>query len=143
MLPKVKEAFLMEKEYQEECDLKSEAVVDGYRDFIFVNRFGNVQHQGTLNKALRRIIRDCNYEVLDNNHSEEVTTLPKFSNHSLRHTFTTRMCEAGVNIKAMQEILGHADAETTMDIYAEATKDLKRSEMINFEDYFKKLKEAQ
>ena len=29
------------------------------------------------------------------------------------------MCEAGVNIKAMQEILGHADAETTMDIYAE------------------------
>ena len=59
MLPKVKEAFLMEKAYQEECDLKSGAVVDGYRDFIFINRFGNVQHQGTLNKALRRIIRDC------------------------------------------------------------------------------------
>lgn len=46
------------------------------------------------------------------------------------------MCEAGVNIKAKQDILGHADAETTMDIYAEATKDLKRSELINFEDYF-------
>lgn len=30
------------------------------------------------------------------------------------------MCEAGVNIKAMQEIPGHADADTTMDIYAEA-----------------------
>lgn len=143
MLPKVKEAFLMEKDYQEECGLNSKAVVDGYRGFIFINRFGNVQHQGTLNKALRRIIRDCNYEVLDNNHSEEVIILPKFSNHSLRHTFTTRMCEAGVNIKAMQEILGHADAETTMDIYAEATKDLKKSEMINFEDYFKKIKEAQ
>ena len=61
MLPKVKEAFLMEKEYQRECGVKSESVVDGYRDFIFVNRFGNVQHQGTLNKALRRIIRDCNF----------------------------------------------------------------------------------
>lgn len=46
------------------------------------------------------------------------------------------MCEAGVNIKAMQEILGHADAETRMDIYAETTKDLKRAELINFEDYF-------
>ena len=122
MLPKVKDAFLMEKEYQEECGLRSKAVVDGYRDFIFVNRFGNVQHQGTLNKALRRIIRDCNYDVLDRDHSEDVTILPKFSNHSLRHTFTTRMCEAGVNIKAMQSILGHADAETTLDIYAEATK---------------------
>lgn len=136
MIPKVKEAFLMEKKYQQECGLKSEAVVDGYRDFIFINRFGNVQHQGTLNKAIRRIIRDCNYEVLDKNDSNDAVILPKFSNHSLRHTFTTRMCEAGVNIKAMQEILGHADAETTMDIYAEATKDLKKSELINFEDYF-------
>lgn len=143
MLPKVKEAFLMEKAYQEECGIKSNAVVDGYRDFVFVNRFGNVQHQGTLNKALYRIIRDCNYKILDNNHSEDTVILPKFSNHSLRHTFTTRMCEAGVNIKAMQEILGHADAETTMDIYAEATNDLKRSELINFEDYFNEQKQIQ
>lgn len=143
MLPKVKEAFLMEKAYQEDCGIKSNAVVDGFRDFIFVNRFGNVQHQGTLNKALYRIIRDCNYEILDNNHKEDVVILPKFSNHSLRHTFTTRMCEAGVNIKAMQDILGHADAETTMDIYAEATKDLKKSELINFEEYFARQKKSQ
>ena len=140
MLPRVKEAFLMEKELKKEFGIKSTAVVDGYRDFIFVNRFGNVQHQGTLNKALRRIIRDCNFEVLDKNRSEDTVVLPKFSNHSLRHTFTTRMCEAGVNIKAMQDILGHADAETTMDIYAEATKDLKKAELINFEDYFKQQK---
>lgn len=143
MLPKVKDAFLMEKEYQEECGLRSKAVVDGYRDFIFVNRFGNVQHQGTLNKVLRRIIRDCNYDVLDRDHSEDVTILPKFSNHSLRHTFTTRMCEAGVNIKAMQSILGHADAETTLDIYAEATKDLKKAELISFEKFFNNQKAIQ
>ena len=137
MLPKVKEAFLQEKQLQEDFGIKCNAVVDGYTDFIFVNRFGGVQHQGTLNKALRRIIRDCNYEVLDNHKgSKEPVLLPKFSNHSLRHTFTTRMCEAGVNIKAMQDILGHADAETTMDIYAEATHDLKRAEMISFADYF-------
>ena len=59
MLPKVKEAFIMEKEYQEEVGLSCKAVVDGYTDFIFINRFGDTQHQGTLNKALRRIIRDC------------------------------------------------------------------------------------
>lgn len=113
MLPKVKEAFLLEKQYQ-----------------------------GTLNKALRRIIRDCNYGVLDTGKKDAVT-LPRFSNHTLRHTFTTRMCEAGVNIKAMQDILGHADAETTMDIYADATKELKKAELINFEDYFKVQKIAQ
>lgn len=136
MLPKVKEAFLMEREYQKEFGLKCEAVIDGYTDFIFINRFGGVQHQGTLNKALRRIIRDCNYEVLDKG-EKDLVTLPRFSNHSLRHTFTTRMCEAGINVKAMQEILGHADAETTLQIYADATKDLKKTEMINFDEYFK------
>lgn len=142
MLPKVKEAFLKEREYQKEVGLKCNAIVDGYTDFIFVNRFGNVQNQSTLNKALRRIIRDCNYEVLDKGQKNPVL-LPKFSNHSLRHTFTTRMCEAGVNIKAMQDILGHADAETTLQIYTDATKDLKKSEIINFEEYFKAQKARQ
>ena len=141
MLPKVKEAFMMEKQYQEECGLESRAVVDGYRDFIFINRFGNVQHQGTLNKALSRIVRDCNFEILDKPHKKDTVILPKFSNHSLRHTFTTRMCEAGVNLKVMQEILGHADAETTMDIYAEATKELKKSELDSFAEFFRRLKE--
>ncbi len=141
MLPKVKEAFLMEKEYQEECGIKCKASIDGYSDFIFVNRFGDTQHQGTLNKALRRIIRDCNYEVMDKNPSlTEAVLLPNFSNHSLRHTFTTRMCEAGFNIKAMQDILGHADAETTMDIYAEATSELKCVEMVKFDRFYNECK---
>lgn len=142
MLPKVKEAFIKEKEYQEEAGISCNVSIDGYTDFIFINRFGGAQNQSTLNKALRRIIRDCNYEVLDRNEKDPVI-LPKFSNHSLRHTFTTRMCEAGVNVKAMQDILGHADAETTLQIYADATKDLKKTEMINFDEYFNKLKKAQ
>lgn len=140
MLPKVKEAFLAEKKYQEEVGLHSVADVDGYRDFIFVNRFGNTQNQSTLNKALRRIIRDCNYEVIDQGGD---VTLPPFSCHSLRHTFTTRMCEAGVNIKAMQDILGHSDIQTTMDVYAEATKDLKKAELKSFADYFAERKREQ
>lgn len=139
MLPKVKQAFLMEKEYQKECGLTCNVTIDGYKDFIFINRFGSVQHQGTLNKALRRIIRDCNYEVMDK--GGEVI-LPPFSNHSLRHTFTTRMCEAGVNVKAMQEILGHSDVETTLDVYAEATDDLKQTEISKFNTYFGNMKPA-
>lgn len=47
-----------------------------------------VQHQGTLNKALRRIIRDCNDWQLSKNENAKVL-LPPFSCHSLRHTYTT------------------------------------------------------
>lgn len=115
------------------------AKILGVQKVGFTNNNGEVI-SGT-NIFVRRIIRDCNFEVLDKDHRDNAVILPKFSNHSLRHTFTTRMCEAGV--KAMQDILGHADAETTMQIYAEATKDLKKSELINFDEYFAKQKKAQ
>lgn len=83
--------------------------------------------RGTLNKALRRIIRDCNDEQL-NKKGENAVLLPKFSCHSLRHTFTTRMIEEGVNIKVVQDVLGHKDVETTLNIYADVTKELKQKE---------------
>ncbi len=84
MLDFVKEAFLMEKERQEMFDLHCEIIIDGYSDFIFINRFGQAQHQSTLNKAIRRIIRDCNDEQLLKDENAEVL-LPHFSCHSLRH----------------------------------------------------------
>ncbi|WP_415669252.1 tyrosine-type recombinase/integrase, partial [Streptococcus hyovaginalis] len=127
LLPRVKEALILEKKRQEELEIVCKSKIDGYTNFIFLNRFGNVFHQGTLNKALKRIIRDCNFAVLDGKIQSEVT-LPNFSNYSLRHTFTTRMVEAGTNMKAMQEILGHSDISTTMNVYAEATKEFKEKE---------------
>lgn len=142
LLPRVKEALLLEKERQTELDITCKSKIDGYTNFIFLNRFGNVFHQGTLNKALKRIVRDCNFAVLDGIIKSEVT-LPNFSNHTLRHTFTTRMVETGTNMKAMQEILGHSDISTTMNIYAEATQELKEKEMIrlgeSLENSFAKL----
>lgn len=138
MLDFVKEAFLMEKKYQEETGLHCKATVDCYTDFIFINRFGDVQHQGTLNKAIRRIIRDCNDEVLLRGEADPVL-LSKFSCHSLRHTFTTRLCESGVNVKVIQDVLGHADISTTMDIYVDVTKDMKQKEFNVLGEYFGKI----
>ena len=46
------------------------------------------------------------------------------------------MCEAGVNVKVIQDALGHSDVSTTLNIYADVTKALKRSEFNNFEGYW-------
>lgn len=127
----------MEKEMQELLDIQCEAEIDGYTDFVFVNRFGNTQHQGTLNKAIRRIIRDCNDEQFLKFDNPKVL-LPHFSCHTLRHTFTTRMCEAGVNVKVIQDILGHKDISTTLNIYTDVTKELKTSEFEGLDRFFKK-----
>lgn len=134
----VKQAFLMEKEFQEECGMKSVSHIEGYSDFVFVNRNGEVQHQGTLNKALQRIMRDCNSEVLEKKGVDsDPVLLPKFSCHVLRHTFATRMCESGLNVKVVQSVLGHADVTTTLDIYVTVTNDLKKREITAFETYLK------
>ena len=82
----------MERNRQQALGITCQQSVDMYTDFIFVNRFGHVQHQGTLNKAIKRIVRDCNYEVLEKNPDAKVL-LPPFSCHTLRHTFTTRLCK--------------------------------------------------
>lgn len=135
MLDYVKAAFLEEKQLQEAFGIHCKVTIDGYTDFIFVNRFGAAQHQGTLNKALRRIIRDCNEAQLKKAGKEPVL-LPRFSCHSLRHTFTTRLIEQNVNIKVVQDVLGHKDVKTTLDVYADVTKELKQKE---FEELNRKM----
>lgn len=136
MTEEVKNAFLLEKRMQDLAGIQSKVTIDGYHNFIFVNRFGNVQNQGTLNRALRRIIRDCNDEQLLK--KKNPVLLPNFSCHSLRHTFTTRLVEAGVNIKVIQNLCGHSRSDVTLDIYTTVTKELKQNE---FDDFQKKLKE--
>ena len=57
--------------------------------------------------------------------------LPDFSCHQLRHTFCTRMCENEMNIKVVQDIMGHTDIRTTLEIYAEAQDALKEQAVEN------------
>ena len=113
-----------------------------FQNYLYLNRFGECQHQGTLNKAIRRIIRDCNDEVLAKNLNSTVL-LPRFSCHTLRHTFTTRMCEAGVNIKAIQDALGHSDISTTLNICADVTKELRKSEFENLDRQYAQWKDPE
>ena len=61
--------------------------------------------------------------------------LPNFSCHNLRHTFATRLCESGANIKAIQGILGHSDITTTMDIYTDVTQEMRNDALEVFEKY--------
>ena len=60
-----------------------------------------------------------------------------FTAHNLRHTFCTRFCENETNLKVIQEIMGHADITTTMNIYAEATEATKRKAFANLEGKIK------
>ena len=41
-------------------------------------------------------------------------------------------------MKVIQDILGHSDISTTMNIYADVTKELKEREFGEFEEYLSK-----
>jgi len=136
MLPKVKQAILDEKKYQEEAGIKCRASVDGYTDFIFLNRYGNAHNPQTINRSIKRIVFAANEEEMELAEKEkrEPVLLPQFSCHNLRHTFCTRYCENETNIKVIQSVMGHKDIATTMDVYAEATKDAKAKSFASLQD---------
>ena len=56
-------------------------------------------------------------------------SVPDINFHALRHTIATRALEAGMDIKVLSSILGHAQASTTLNLYAHALPDHKRQSM--------------
>ena len=58
---------------------------------------------------------------------KKIPGLEDFHFHTLRHTFTSNLLSYGAAPKEVQELLGHADVSTTMNIYAHASREAKRS----------------
>ncbi len=56
--------------------------------------------------------------------------------HMLRHTFATKCIEAGFDMKALSEILGHSNVSTTLNLYAHPTMRMKRSYMEKLSDVY-------
>lgn len=132
MLPEVKQAFITERKRQMEQGIRT-CTIDGYTNFVFLNRENYVHNPQTINRAIVRIYKAYNEEEEKNAKKEkrEPVLIPHFSVHNLRHTFCTRFCENETNIKVIQEIMGHSDISTTMNIYAEATESKKQESFKN------------
>ena len=87
-----------------------EEILDGYladyspTDSLFPGRGGTPYHPATVRHHLRALRERKRWKG----------TLGELSPHVLRHTAATRLHAAGVDLKTLQDLLGHADIATTI-----------------------------
>lgn len=62
--------------------------------------------------------------------------------HILRHTHTSMLTEAGVDLRAIMDRLGHSDARTTLTVYTHVTEKLKRDASDKLAEVFSDLMQS-
>ena len=136
MFKNVREALLKLKTQQMQLGSYCELEVDGYTDFVFINRYGNVLLPHDINRAIVRIYTEANTKEAEQAKKERRSpvVIRHFSVHNLRHTFCTRLCEVENNIKLIMSIMGHSDVQTTMNIYNEIQEAKKKEAFTELND---------
>ncbi len=90
----------------------------GEEDFVFLNRRGH--HLTRV--MIFNIIKDT---------TQKAGITKNVSPHTLRHSFATHLIEGGADLRAVQEMLGHASITTT-EIYTHLDRDYLRQVMTDF-----------
>lgn len=143
MIDGVKEAFEEQKEWLKDSGITCQCIIKGepdapeewYTDFVFLNRDGYPYHQGTLNKAIKKIVRDANIAA-SAKPELQLPILPDFSCHCTRSTFITRCCEKKVPIEICMKMVGHSDRKMITNVYLTVDKTWLTKEMSAMNDMF-------
>ena len=106
---------------------------------MFLNNAGQVYTNAFLYDSIQGIVESYNRAEFARASADgsQPEYLPKRSAHIFRHTFCTRLCEQGINLKVLQDIMGHRNIRTTMEVYAKATRDKKLEAMRELNGKFK------
>ncbi len=110
-MPDVKKALLAVKEKQEEY---KELFGNTYKEsgYVFTHEDGSVLRPDCVTRTFKRVLKSHNVPVI------------RF--HDLRHSCASILYDKGWELKDVQEWLGHADIETTANIYTHISKERKK-----------------
>ena len=98
----------------------SDGKIIGLKTPVFRAPRGSLLKSANVNSDIKRI---CEKAKID-----------RFSVHAFRDTFATRCVESDMQVKTLQEILGHTDVSMTLGLYAHCMDEQKQEQLkaVNF-----------
>jgi len=94
-------------------------------DHVFINERGRVLSRQMIFIMVRKV-------------AEKAGLKQKISPHTFRHSFATHLLEGGADLRAVQQMLGHASITTT-EIYTHINREYLRETIFNFHPRNKRL----
>ena len=120
-IPLLPEAVILLKEQLKEQEENALVYGQGYNDngVIFCTNNGSLMPSKLMRTRLKKILVRAG-----------LPTDVGFTPHSLRHTFATRALENGVEMRIVQDILGHANMNITANLYTHVLPSVKRESIM-------------
>jgi len=110
-------ALKLLKIYREEVRVHQN-IKKGNEDFVFLNRFGAKLSRISIFNLIKSLAVAAGIRK-------------SISPHTLRHSFATHLIEGGADLRAIQEMLGHASITTT-EIYTHLDRDYLKTVITEF-----------
>lgn len=90
-------------------------------DLVCCTKHGTPLNPSNVRRTLKRLIKESG--------------VPEITFHALRHTHATWLLHQGVNIKVIQERLGHSNVKITLDIYTHVQKSMQQEAVDKLESF--------
>ncbi len=117
-IPITKDVIKMLKEHQIEQDSTKNTL-----NLVFPNGNYNPHHPDDVIRIQKAVCKRAG--------------IPYKTFHALRHTFATRLVEAGKDIKTISKLLGHSDISITLNTYVHDTTESKQDAVNTLSNMFK------
>ncbi len=100
-------------------------------NFVFTTTMGSPVIRHIVQKEIKKIVKDINLQRLEKM-GDMYSPFEDLYPHAIRHSFCSRCFERGLEGKVVQQLMGHANYATTIDIYTHISENLYASEILKF-----------
>jgi len=120
LIPSVKKILENQIEYQANLKRELGEAFDNKHNLVFTTKIGNPLDPRNMQKVFHDILAKAQID--------------KKKIHSLRHSFASRGLEQGIELKVMQELLGHSSIKMTADLYTHVLPEKKEEAIMKLEN---------